>query len=344
MSKAKSPRLLVVDDSGESLDLLCGVLGEYGYQVVTAPGGREALHTALERQPDLVLLDVNMPGMDGFEVCLRFKQSPFLRDVPIIFLTGSAEAKDVVRGFSMGAVDYVTKPFNLAELLSRVETHLELRLARLKLQELATKLSRYLAPPVYDSIFSGERDVRIETRRKPLTVFFSDIVGFTARTEELEDLELTLWLNGYLDEMAQIALQYGGTLDKFIGDAVMVFFGDPNSSGLQEDAVRCVKMGLTMLDAARRRDIDIRIGIHSGECSVGNFGSERQMDYTIIGKVVNVASRLQGLSEGGRLLISETTRILIGDDFLCDPRGPLELRGVHHRLMTYWVLAPKPRS
>ncbi|HAV64581.1 MAG TPA: guanylate cyclase, partial [Verrucomicrobiales bacterium] len=119
----------------------------------------------------------------GFEVCRRLQADPSLKEVPIIFLTASNEVQNVVKGFELGAVDYIVKPFNAAELLSRVNTHLQLRAARRKLEELATKLSRYLSPQVYASIFSGERDVKIGTQRKPLTVFFSDIVGFTARTE-----------------------------------------------------------------------------------------------------------------------------------------------------------------
>ncbi|MCZ7640873.1 MAG: response regulator [Verrucomicrobia bacterium] len=168
-----------------------------------------------------------MPEMDGFEACRQFKADPVLAEIPVIFLTASQEADNLVRGFELGAVDYLTKPFHAAELLSRVRTHLQLRSARLKLQNLAAKLARYLPPPVYASIFSGEREVRVETHRRPLTIFFSDIVGFTTRTESTPDHELVPWLNGYLDAMARIALRHGGTLDKFIGDAVMVFFGDP---------------------------------------------------------------------------------------------------------------------
>jgi class 3 adenylate cyclase len=275
--------------------------------------------------------------MDGLEVCRRLKADPLTQPIPVIFLTASNEMEHLVNGFAVGAVDYITKPFNAAELLSRVSTHLQLRAARQKLEMLAGKLSRYLSPDVYASIFSGERDAKIETYRRPLTVFFSDIVGFTARTEQLGEDELTRWLNDYLDEMAQITSRHGGTLDKFIGDAVMVFFGDPRSEGTAADAGRCVRMAIEMVAAARARQIDIRIGIHSGDCTVGNFGSEQQMNYTIIGKVVNAAARLQLKGEPGRILITAATHELLRNQFACEPRGLVELRGINDALMTWWV-------
>src|SRR5690606_28173321 len=190
---------------------------------------------------------------------------------------------------------------------------------------------------LHAQIFSGERIVRRETRRKPLTVFFSDIVGFTARTEAMGDAELAAWLNDYLDQMAQIAQRHGGTLDKFIGDAVMVFFGDPSSAGVREDARRCVQMARDMVGAAAARGIEIRAGIHSGECVVGNFGSEEQMNYTIIGKVVNAAARLQAASEPGRILISETTHDLLDGTIPSVPRGPVHLRGIAQPIHAWWA-------
>ncbi len=337
MSNPESARILVIDDTTENLQVIGAILRKSGYQLSIAKHGRQGLDIAARTPPDLVLLDIMMPEMDGFEVCEKLNADPVLKDIPVIFLTASNESDSVVKGFEMGAVDYITKPFNAAELLSRVNTHLQLRAARQKLETLASKLSRYLSPEVYASIFSGERDVKIETRPRPLTVFFSDIVGFTAKTESLGDQDLTLWLNRYLDEMAQIAARHGGTLDKFIGDAVMVFFGDPKTAGEANDAVKCVQMAVEMVTAAKAHDIAIRIGINSGECTVGNFGSETQMDYTIIGKVVNAASRLQSASEPGRILISDATRQLIGSRIDCVERGSVRLRGIQDALMTWWI-------
>jgi class 3 adenylate cyclase len=328
---------LVVDDTPENLRVLSEILRTAGYALNIGRDGRQALELVRKVTPDLVLLDIVMPELDGFAVCEAMKADPVLAGIPVIFLTASNEADSVVRGFQLGAVDYITKPFNAAELLSRVNTHLQLRAARLKLETLAVKLSRYLPPPVYASIFSGERDVRVETYRRPLTIFFSDIVGFTAKAEATAHQELADWLNGYLDAMARIALRHGGTLDKFIGDAVMVFFGDPQSAGPREDAGRCLAMALEMQQAARARGVDIRMGMHSGDCTVGNFGSEEQMNYTIIGKVVNVAARLQASSAPGRILISAATHELIGECAACEPRGPVELKGIAAPVMTYWV-------
>jgi len=341
---ASPPRILVIDDTVENLQVVSVILKGAQYAVSVARSGAQGLEIAERTPPDLVLLDLVMPGMDGFEACRRIKAHPTLREIPVIFLTASQETSDLLQGFQLGAVDYVTKPFNTAELLSRVQTHVQLRAARLELASLADQLSRYLSPQVHRMIFSGEREVRRETQRRPLTVFFSDIVGFTTRTEAMGDAELASWLNDYLGEMAQVAQRHGGTLDKFIGDAVMVFFGDPATSGIQEDARRCLRMAEEMLEAARRRETEIRIGIHSGECVVGNFGSEEQMNYTIIGTVVNVASRLQAASQPGRILLSDATRSLIGPEFSCEPHGLIHLRGIQKPVATFWALPQPPAT
>ena len=337
MKEPTRPRVLAIDDTAENLQVVSAILQQAGYAVSVARSGPQGLDLAARTPPDLILLDLVMPEVDGFEHCRRLKAGESLREIPVIFLTASHESADLVKGFDLGAVDYITKPFKAAELLSRVQTHVQLRAARLKLASLARQLSRYLSPQVHAMIFSGEREVRRETHRRPLTVFFSDIVGFTARTEAMGDAELAAWLNDYLDTMAQLAQTHGGTLDKFIGDAVMVFFGDPVSAGVVEDARRCVRMARDMVRAARDCGTEIRVGIHSGECIVGNFGSEVQMNYTIIGKVVNMAARLQTASEPGRILLSAATRELLGDAIGTSPHRLLTLRGITRPLETYWA-------
>ncbi len=344
MSAVDGARVLAIDDTAESLQVVATIVRNAGYAVNVARSGQQGLEVAVRTQPDLVLLDIVMPGMDGIETCRRFKQDAALRDIPIIFLTGNRETDDIVAGFEAGAVDYVTKPFHAPELLSRVHTHVQLRAARERLGRLARQLARYLSPQVHASIFSGEREIRLETHRRPLTVFFSDIVGFTARTEAMGDGELATWLNAYLDRMARLAQAHGGTLDKFIGDAVMVFFGDPSSAGAAEDARRCVQMALDMVRAAREFQTEIRVGIHTGDCVVGNFGSDEQMNYTIIGAVVNAAARLQAASHPGRILLSEATRDLLGDAFPFEPRGDVLLRGIAAPLRTHWVVEGPPRA
>jgi class 3 adenylate cyclase len=168
------------------------------------------------------------------------------------------------------------------------------------LEALSSKLAKYLAPQVYDSLFTGRQDGKIASKRKKLTVCFSDIAGFTETTDKMESEDLTQLLNQYLTEMSRIALQYGATIDKYVGDAILIFFGDPESKGVREDALACVKMALAMQkrmdelaeiwrDAGIENPLRCRIGIHTGYCTVGNFGSEDRMDYTIVGGTVNLA-------------------------------------------------------
>ncbi len=333
----KETRILIVDDTQKNIQVLGTMLQEEAYQINVAQNGLQALQVVEKVKPDLILLDIMMPEMDGYETCERLKSDPETKDIPVIFLTAKTETDDIVKGFNLGAVDYVTKPFNHAELMSRVTTHLELKAAREKLAQLAQKLSKYLSPQVYASIFSGEKDVKIESYRKPLTVFFSDIVGFTPTTEGMDHNELTVWLNNYLNEMSEIALRYGGTLDKFVGDCVMIFFGDPKSLGVEEDARQCVRMAVEMRNRAKELGINIRLGISSGQCTVGNFGSEDRMDYTIIGKVVNASARLESSSEPGRIQISDTTHALVKDVIRCEHRGEIQVKGIDRDLETYWV-------
>jgi PAS domain S-box-containing protein len=217
------------------------------------------------------------------------------------------------------------------------------------LAELPRKLSKYLSPQVYKSIFEGTKDVKIGSARKKLTVFFSDIAGFTSASDNMEPEDLSYIINTYLNRMAEIAIEYGGTLDKFIGDGILIFFGDPESKGVKEDAVACVNMALEMRRATDvlckewlNRGIDvpmkIRIGITSGFCTVGNFGSENRMDYTILGRNVNLASRLESNTEPGTILISHETYILVGSHVNCIKKDPIFVKGFEQPVQTYQVV------
>ena len=329
--------ILVVDDTPENIDILNGFLSAF-YNLKVANNGLVALKIAQTNpHPDLILLDVNMHGMDGYEVCTELKSNQSTREIPVIFVTGETKEEDITKGFNVGAVDYVTKPFNPKELEARISTHLNLKAAREKLEELSAKLGKYLSPNVYSSIFLGDRDVSIGSYRKVLTVCFTDIVDFTQTTEAMDNLELTNWLNNYLNEMAEITIKYGGTLDKFMGDAVMVFFGDPDSNGIEGDAIKCIEMAKEMLRKSEELGIAIRVGISSGMCTVGNFGSEDRMDYSIIGKEVNVASRLESNSDSGIILISESTYELIRDHYKCTLQGNINMKGIDRKINTYWL-------
>jgi PAS domain S-box-containing protein len=219
------------------------------------------------------------------------------------------------------------------------------------LAALSSKLAKYLAPQVYDSIFTGQQDVKIVSKRKKLTVCFSDLVGFTEITDKMESEDLTQLLNHYLTEMSNIALQYGATIDKYVGDAIVMFFGDPTTLGVKEDALACVEMAMAMQKrvgelAHEWRNMGIstplrcRIGIHTGYCTVGNFGSDDRMDYTMIGGTVNLASRLEHEAPPGGVLISFETYALVKDKVRCEERGELGVKGIAQPVGTYAVVGP----
>ena len=217
------------------------------------------------------------------------------------------------------------------------------------LENLSAKLSKYLSPQLYKSIFSGEKSVEVASQRKKLTIFFSDIAGFTETTDLLESEELTLLLNQYLREMSSIALEYGATIDKFIGDAIMLFFGDPQSKGAREDAVACVRMAIAMQQ--RMRDLQaewrergqehvfqLRIGINTGYCTVGNFGSDERVDYTVIGNEVNLAARLQSHADLGGILLAHETYSLVKDDVIAEETGTITVKGFPTPVRTHRVV------
>jgi class 3 adenylate cyclase/HAMP domain-containing protein len=217
------------------------------------------------------------------------------------------------------------------------------------LEQLSNQLAKYLSPQVYDSIFSGKQEVKIASRRKKLTVFFSDIAGFTETTERLESEDLTRLLNHYITEMSQIALFYGATIDKYVGDAIVIFFGDPESRGVKEDALACVEMAIAMRKKMRElqdvwrasgieKPLQCRIGINTGYCTVGNFGSEARMDYTIIGAGVNLASRLEAAATPGEILLSYETYANVRDRIHCEERGQISVKGIAYPVATYQVV------
>jgi PAS domain S-box-containing protein len=259
-----------------------------------------------------------------------------------------------------GIIRDITERKQNEEALKNQQLHLKQKASELKklnkevatkneqLQALSNKLAKYLSRQVYTSIFEGKRDVKIESYRKKLTVFFSDIHGFTELTDRVESEVLTNVLNRYLNEMSKIAIDHGGTIDKYIGDAIMIFFGDPETLGEKQDAIACVKMALEMkqklIELRMEWDtmgiatpLRVRMGINTGFCTVGNFGSEERLDYTIVGGPVNLASRLESAAAVDEILISADTYSLIKDVIECEVGEELKVKGIAYPVKTYVV-------
>ena len=218
-----------------------------------------------------------------------------------------------------------------------------------EVEAISNQLAKYLSPQIHEQIFSGKQNAEVKSNRKKLTVFFSDIVGFTSISDELESEEITNLLNFYLNEMSNIALEYGGTIDKYIGDAVMIFFGDPDSLGVEQDARKCVEMAVAMQKKMNelngywgknfglKSDLQIRIGINTGFCTVGNFGSEDRLDYTAVGATVNLASRLEGAAAPGSILVSEDTYLLVNSLFNFKEPREIDVKGLLRKIKLYEV-------
>jgi CheY-like chemotaxis protein len=359
--------VLVVDDSRTMRLSMVGALKDLGfYNIKEAKNGRQALELARSESFDLMLLDMEMPEMNGMEVLLALKNEPKLSGLPVIVISAADQVETAVKCIEAGAEDYLPKPFNPTLLLARATSSIEkkrlrdidhVRLTELQaekerteaanmlvtekneiLENLSSKLSKYLSPQIYQSIFRGDQNVEISSKRKKLTICFTDIAGFTETTDNLESEELTNVLNHYLTEMSVIALQHGATIDKFIGDAILLFFGDPESKGVAEDAKACVTMAIAMQRRMREleqewrnrgllRPFRIRMGIATGFCTVGNFGSRDRMDYTIIGNEVNLAARLQSATEPGSILLSYETNALVQGIVMTEEQPPITVKG-----------------
>lgn len=215
-----------------------------------------------------------------------------------------------------------------------------------QLERLASRLAKYLSPQIYDSIFSGKNETRDPLARKNLTIFFSDIEGFTDISDSMEPERLSFFMNTYLSEMSNIALQYGGTIDKFIGDAILVFFGDPETEGDRNDALKCARMAIRMRERVKElqsvwhengisKPLRVRMGINTGFCTVGNFGSEHRLEYTALGGPVNLASRLQTTAEADTILMSEATHVLIEDLADCVRMPDITVKGFARPVGTF---------
>ena len=273
------------------------------------------------------------------------------------------QAVSVTQPLSLGSIGfrYIFAYFVLAAALgigfvvmqvrqSKQLNHMnsELKEANNFLATVSMKIAKYLSPEIYKSVFSGERDVKVTAERKKLTIFFSDIVDFTAMTERLQPEEVTALLNEYLTEMSKIAYAHGATLDKFIGDAILAFFGDPNTLGPREDARACLRMAVAMQerlsqlqDKWREQGIEdplrVRMGINTGYCNVGNFGSDDRMAYTIIGAEANLAARLQAIAPAGGIMLSYETYAHVKDIVEAEAMEPIGMKGISRPVVPYLV-------
>ena len=283
--------------------------------------------------------------------CGRAADLHFHLDAGIVWvvLLDVTAYRDATRRLQQKAYEMTLLQEKEAQLNRRLEDmNRELEAANDFLVRISTKLSHYLAPQIYKSIFSGQKDVTIHTERKELTIFFSDIKDFTATTEHLQPEEITLLLNEYFTEMSAIALKHGGTVDKFIGDALVIFFGDPETKGTVEDARACLNMATEMqrrlaeLNVKWRRagteqPFRVRMGVNTGFCNVGNFGSADRMDYTAIGAEVNLAARLQSIAEPGHIVISYETYALVRDIVAARALPQISVKGINRMVVPYVV-------
>jgi adenylate cyclase len=303
--------------------------------------------------------ELGTPITPGFEA-LVFKASRGIEDIyeltyirkdgsrfpAVVSVTALRDAHNTIIGYLLIGTDNTARKQVEAE---QKAAEAEVSRKNKELAALSGKLAKYLSPQVYNSIFTGAQSVEIASNRKKLTVFFSDIADFTSTTEKLESEELTQLLNRYLTEMARIASEFGATIDKYIGDAVLGFFGDPESKGVKQDACACVRMAIAMQRRMRElqwewqelgaeKPFQMRIGINTGFCTVGNFGSQDRMDYTIIGNAVNLAARLQTQIYPGGILIGHETFALVKDDVATEELSAVTAKGVAEPVRCYKVL------
>jgi len=354
--------ILVVDDDPVSRAMLTQLLEQDGHRVETAADGRRAIEMLHADSFDVVLLDVVMPELDGFEVLSRMKRDEEMKHIPVLMITALDDVESAVRCIETGAEDYLPKPFDPVVLRARVRAGLSRKrmhdlesnhlaeMARLnrrlearieeQMAELVRtgELKRFLPQQVAESLLSGQLEPNERFERRKITALFADLVGFTDLSEALEPEELAQVLNEYLREMTAAAVAHGGALDNFVGDGLMVVFGAPVRSEDSAQALAAVRTALAMrhrvqeLTARLRRegiprDLQIRAGINMGHCTVGVFGSDVMRAYKAVGFAVNIASRLQAAADPSSILCGFRTYALVEDRVRALPRDPLVVKG-----------------
>ena len=362
-----TPLILAVDDTPENLEILRMRLEAQGYEVAEAVDGEDGLTKARELKPDLILLDVMMPKLDGIEAVRLLKNDTDLRSIPVILVTAKADTKDVVQGLDAGGDDYLTKPFEHAALLARVRSLLRQKALHDKVQEQAreiaawnaelearvkaqvadiermSRLRRFLSPQVAEMVTAAGEHV-LESHRREVTVVFCDLRGFTSFAESSEPEEVMAVLRDYHACLGALIQKHEGTLERFVGDGLLVLFNDPLPC--PDHSARAVGMALEMRDCMgavsdgwRRRgyELGFGIGIAQGYTTLGPIGYEGRTDYAAIGSVPNLASRLCDEAAPGQILISQRVYISIEEKVDVTPVGDLTLKGFHRPVAAYDV-------
>lgn len=367
-------RILAVDDVPSNLEILQVRLEAQGYEVITAADGEEALAKIREFEPDLVLLDIMMPKIDGIEVVKRLKRDASLSFLPVILVTAKADTQDVVAGLEAGADDYLTKPFEQAALVARVRSLLRLKELHDTVQQQATKLKeqteqlstwnsqleervakqlveierisrlrRFLAPQVAQMIASADdSDSLLASHRREVTVLMCDLRGFTSFTEISEPEEVMAVLSEYHESLGELIFEYEGTLERFAGDGILTVFNDPIPCA--DHTERAVRLALGMRDRVdelatrwrkRGHDLGFGIGISVGHATLGQVGFARRREYTVIGSVVNLASRLCDEAEPGQIVVSQRVLTAVEQSVKSAPLGDMTLKGFKRPITVY---------
>ena len=365
-------KLLVVDDTPKNVKLLADILTARGYNVVTAASGAEALSQVEAERPDLVLLDVVMPEMSGYEVCRKLRSNPATQLLPVVMVTALDPGEERVKGIEAGADDFLTKPINQAELLARVKSLIRIKelydIVQNQAAELADlnknlehrvedqvgqlerlgRLKRFFSPQLAELIVSGGAEDPLRTHRREITVLFLDLRGFTAFAETAEPEEVMAVLRDYHAEMGKLIVQYEGTLERFTGDGMMIFFNDPVP--VPNPAEQAVRMAVAMRQRVAELmvkwrklgyELDFGVGIAQGYATIGAIGFEGRLDYGAIGTVTNLASRLCGEAKPGQILIPQRLLGAIEERVDAEAIGELSLKGFHRPVIAYNILRLK---
>ena len=366
-----SQKILVVDDVERNVKLLADVLTAKGYDVITGDCGAEALRRAREDKPDLLLLDVMMPGMSGYEVCETIRSEPALRMLPVVLVT-ALDPSERVKGLDCGADDFITKPINQQELLARVRSLLrikslydEVQAQRTELEdwnrtlerrvaegvaelERLSRLKRFFSPQVAELIVRGGTEDPLRSHRSEITVVFLDLRGYTAFTESADPEDVMGVLREYHAAMGRLIVEYQGTLERFAGDSIMIFFNDPVP--LPNPAQQAVRMALDMQQefarlaadwAKKGYDLNMGIGVAQGYATLGAIGFEGRLDYGAIGTVCSLAARLCAQAKGGQTLLSKRVFAHVEEAVIAEPVGELTLKGFHRPVPAFSLAAWK---